>query len=254
MSNRKKPASKKVVKPRVAAAATDRVVLAYIHPGQTSSYFTQSLTNLLMFDQATGRHVVGCLNEWSSANVSAARNSLTGRFLDEYDAEWLLWIDADMAFEHTALDELLVSADPATAPIVGGLCFGATFGALFPTIYQFVTNDDDQIRTVRVNDYEDNTLIQCAATGAAFVLIHRTVLEAIRDRKFNTAFPWFQETELGGQPAGEDLTFCIRAGILGLPIHVDTGVKIGHHKSTVLDHDTFQAQKGAMADVGSAPS
>lgn len=239
MSNRRKPS-----KPRVKAAATDRVVLAYIHPGQTSSYFTQSLMNLLMFDQATDRRVVGCLNEWSSANVSASRNSLTGRFLDEYDADWLLWIDADMAFEHDSLPQLLDSADKATAPIVGGLCFGATFGALFPTIYQFTQTSDGQLTTLRVNDYPLDSLVPCAATGAAFLLIHRDVLVAMREKQFNAAFPWFQETELAGAPAGEDLTFCLRAGILGYPIHVNTAVKIGHHKSTVLDHDTFQAQRG----------
>ena len=83
------------------------------------------------------------------------------------------------------------------------------------------------------------------ATGAAFLLIHRSVLVAMRDRKFNAAFPWFQETELAGHPAGEDLTFCIRAGILGLPVFVDTRVRIGHHKSIVLDHDMFQAQREA---------
>lgn len=228
------------MKPRMAAAATDNVVLAYIHPGETSSYFTQSLVNLLMFDQATSRRVVGCLNEWSSANVSASRNSLTARFLDEYDAEWLLWIDADMAFEHTALDGLLEGADPVEKPIVGGLCFGASFGRLFPTIYQFVETESG-LTTIRVEDYPDG-LVQCAATGAAFLLVHRDVLVAMHERKFNAAFPWFQETELAGKPAGEDLTFCIRAGILGIPVFVDTRVRIGHHKSTVLDHDTFQAQ------------
>ncbi len=89
-------------------------------------------------------------------------------------------------------------------------------------------------------------MVQCAGTGAAFILIHRRVLEAMRDRGFNAAFPWFQETELAGKPAGEDLTFCIRAGILGFPIFVDTSIHIGHHKSTVLDHETFQAQREAV--------
>jgi hypothetical protein len=246
VSNRRKPAAQKI---HAKAAAKDRVVLAYIHPGETSSYFTQSLMNLLMFDQATSRRVVGCLNEWSSANVSPARNSLTGRFLDEYDADWLLWIDADMAFEHTALEGLLASAHPTERPIVGGLCFGSSLGRLFPTIYQFVETDDG-LTTIRVEEYPDG-LVQCAATGAAFLLIHRSVLEAMRDRKFNAAFPWFQEAELAGQPAGEDLTFCIRAGILGLPVFVDTRVRIGHHKSIVLDHDMFQAQRAeAEADGG----
>lgn len=242
MSNRPKTGQAKATKPHVVTN-DERVVIAYIHPGQTSGYFTQSLVNMLMFDQATGRHVVGCLNEWSSANVSASRNSLTGRFLDEHDAQWLLWIDADMAFEHDALPRLLASADAATRPIVGGLCFGAAFGALFPTIYQFVRRDDGGISTIRLNDFPDDALVGCAATGAAFLLIHRTVLEAMREKAFNVAFPWFQETELGGQPAGEDITFCIRAGICGFPVHVDTAVKVGHHKSTLLDYDQFRAQQ-----------
>lgn len=246
MSNRQKAAAKK---PVMKTAATDRVVIAYIHPGETSAYFTQSLVNMMMFDQATGRRIVGCLNEWSSANVSSSRNSLTAQFLAHHtQAEWLLWIDADMAFDHEALGQLLASADPSTAPIVGGLCFGMSNNALFPTIYQFAKTETGGMTTVRVGDYPDNELVQCAATGSAFVLIHRTVLEAIRDKGFNAAFPWYQETELSGQPCGEDITFCIRAGILGFPVHVDTSVKIGHHKSTVLDHDMFQGQKESAND------
>lgn len=246
MGNRPKTGQAKA-KPVVTTSA-ERVVVAYIHPGQTSAHFTQSLMNMLMFDAATERHVVGCLNEWSSANVSASRNSLTRQFLEDYDAEWLLWIDADMAFDHDSLPRLLDVADASNSPVVGGLCFGANLDGLFPTIYQFAKREDGGITTVRVMDYPDDSMVPCAATGSAFLLIHRTVLEAIREREFNAAFPWYQETELGGQPAGEDITFCLRAGICGFPVFVNTAVKIGHHKSTVLNHDMFQAQKAAVND------
>lgn len=240
------PRSKATKQARVAAAATDRVVVGYIHPGQVSSYFTESLTNLLMWDQATSRRVVGCVNQWSSANISAARNSVVSQFL-ERDADWLLFIDSDMAFEHTALDALLASADAAERPIVGGLCFGANYGELFPTIYYFAETDG-KVTTQRVRDYPLDELVKCAATGAAFLLVHRSAFEAIRDHGFNQTFPWFQETELAGQPCGEDITFCMRAAICDLPTFVDTAVKIGHHKSTVLNHDMFQAQKEAVTD------
>jgi hypothetical protein len=33
---------------------------------------------------------------------------------------------------------------------------------------------------------------------------------------------------------GEDLTFCMRAAAAGLPIHVHTGIQVGHVKTTVL--------------------
>lgn len=222
----------------------NRVVIAFIHPGQTSAYFTTSLIASLLYDGATDRHVVGLLNEWSSANVSAARNKLTAAFLDEKDAEWLLWIDADMAWEHDAIARLVASADPETAPIVGGLCFGASLGQLFPTIYRLVDHEG-ALTTVRVTDFEPDAMVPCSATGAAFLLIHRRVLVAMRERQFNPAFTWFQETELAGQPAGEDITFGLRAGLCGFPVHVNTAVHIGHHKSHLLTDELFREQQEA---------
>jgi hypothetical protein len=195
-------------------------VIAFIHPGQVSAFFNTSVIATLLHDQHHNRRIVGMMQEWSSANVSAARNSLTNRFLDDHEADWLLWIDADMAWEQTSVDALVESADPQKAPIVGGLCFGAAQDKLFPTIYQFIKRDDDTISTIRVGQYPADTMVHCAATGAAFLLIHRSVLEEMRKREFNAAFPFFQETELAGAPAGEDVTFCLRAGICGAPIHV----------------------------------
>lgn len=242
MSNRRKA---QPLAPRAPAT----MVVAYIHPGETSAHFTTSLTNALLFDQATTRHVVGCINEWSSANVSQARNSLTARFVDAYPAaDWLLWVDADMAFDHDSFGRLVSSADAAERPVVGGLCFGSTVGALFPTIYQMTRTAEGRLTTLRVFDYERDAMVPCAATGAAFLLVHRSVLEAVRDKAFNAAFPWFQETEIDGQPAGEDLTFCLRAGACGFPVHVNTAVKIGHHKSALLDEGMFLAQRAATSE------
>lgn len=246
MSNRRKPAQQKAAKKvHVPAAETDRVVIGYCHPGEVSGYFCQSLVNMLVYDRATEGRIVGCINEWSSANVSSARNRICRSFLD-YDAEWLLFIDSDMLFPHEAIERLIESADVDERPIVGGLCFGIDRGVLFPTIYVFHDTEKGPT-TARVPAYPENSIIPVAATGAAFLMIHRRVLEAFLERGFNESFPWFQESELAGQAAGEDITFCLRAGVLGFPVHVDTGLHIGHHKSQVLTHDMFMAQQQRMA-------
>lgn len=251
MSNRRK-IRQSAPKPRSGG-----VVLAYIHPGEVSSYFLESMLTTTLTD--VGREMAGerpriirnILQEWSSANVSAARNTLTQRFLDRPDGDWLLWVDADMQWEPDAIEQLLAAADPETRPIVGGLCFGMSKGGLFPTIYQWA-EIDGQFTTVRVRDYPRDALVRCAATGAAFLLIHRRVLESMTARQFDRAFPYFQESSGNGAPVGEDLTFCIRAGILGFPVHVLTGVRIGHHKSHLLTEELFdqQAPAGLPADVG----
>ena len=223
----------------------DTVVVAYVHPGQVSAYFAKSLMLTLLLDRLPGRgqqRIVNVLEEWSSANISHSRNTLTAQFLDGTTADWLLWIDADMAWQPEALEQLLAVADPERAPIVGGLCFGAIHDELFPTIYHLAAMPDGGFSTVRVLDYPADALVRCTATGAAFLLIHRSVLEAIRDHGFNRTFPWFQETENRGEPVGEDITFCLRAGQLGFPIHVNAAVKVGHHKSTLLTEERFKQQ------------
>ena len=215
-----------------------------MHPGEVSSYFHKSMIGTLLYDRATDQRIVGILDEWSSANVSTSRNKLVQQFLDETTADWLLFVDSDMAWEVNAPDQLLSVADPERAPIVGGLCFGSSDDKLFPTIYALVLLEDGEPMTMRLTDYPDNTMFKCDATGAAFLLLHRSVLEKVRGHGFNSAFPWFQETQLGDNPVSEDITFCLRAGqILGYPIHVHTGVWIGHHKTHVLRAELFRAQQ-----------
>lgn len=230
-------------RPKKPATPKQTVVIAHLHPGMVSAYFLHSLTGVLLLDRKGPQRITGLLQEWSSANVSQPRNNLTETFLNDHTADWLLWIDSDMAFQPDALEQLLASADPVKAPIVGGLCFGSANGELFPTVYQWGETETGQIVTWRDKDYPRDAMVQVGATGAAFLLIHRSALITIRERKFNAVFPWFQETELAGKPAGEDLTFCIRAGICGLPVWVNTAVKVGHHKSQLLTEDLFLEQQ-----------
>ena len=227
-----------------------RVAVGYLHPGQTSALFTNSLIGMLLYDRSREQRICSVLNEWSSANVSQSRNAIVEQMLAG-PADWLLFIDSDMEFGPDALDALLHVADPEKAPIVGALCFGMMHGRLFPTIYQLTLQDDGRPVTVRADDYPPNAMVQVAATGAAFLLIHRSVLEAMRPR-FNPVFPWFQETDLAGHPCGEDLTFCLRAGQLGIPVWVNTGVQIGHHKTQVLTEELFRSQQPLPATEGAA--
>jgi len=223
-------------------SAKKTVCIAYIHPGQVSSYFTESLVATLFWDQNRRRRIKNIYQEWSSANVSQSRNIVTQRFLDRHDSDWLLWIDSDMQWDPRDIDVILDAADESARPVLGGLAFGMAHGALFPTIYQFA-DIGGRLTTIRVREYERDALVQVAATGAAWLLIHRSVLQAMKDRNFNEAFPWFQETHNGPDPVGEDITFCLRAGICGFPIFVHTGIRVGHHKSLVLTESMFDAER-----------
>lgn len=220
---------------------TNTVVVATVHSTEVSAFYHSSLLALMLADAAGPRRIVNVMTEFSSANISHARNTLVSRFLDA-PGDWLLFIDSDMKFDPDLVDALLFNASPDKAPIVGGLCFGINDGVLFPTLYQLARNGDELVTVRHQGPVPEATMFQVASTGAAALLIHRSVLEAMRDHGFNATFPWFQETELYGRPCGEDFTFCLRAGQLGFPVYVNTAVEVGHHKSHILDLAMYERQ------------
>ena len=238
-----------------AAAGAGKVVVGYVHPESVKASFHDSLLNLLVADMAGDRAVVdggGRIARYSSANVSLARNDVARRFLDDFDAEWLLMLDADMVFGPDLLERLLTAAVGAGAPIVGALCFGHVDGELFPTLYA-VDTSAEPIRMRRFAEWPPDQMFAVNATGAATMLVHRSVLETMRER-FPEPFPWFREEVLGeppwgrgapgtGSPMGEDVTFCLRAGVCGFPVYVHTGIDVGHDKHWILTAEQYAQQR-----------
>ena len=221
------------------------VALGYVHPADVSAYFCDALVKTIRADAVGQRRIISVLQKFSSANISGARNAIVRSMLDETAAEWLLMVDADMHWQPDDVDELLKYASPDKAPIVGGLCFGVEDGTLFPTLYAFEQLEGSW-DAKRFDTFPENAMFQVHGTGAAFLLVHRSVLEAVRDKAFNKTFPWFQEAEFGdGRACGEDVTFCLRAGMAGFPVFVHTGIEIGHHKSHVLTAGQYRQQRAA---------
>lgn len=234
------------------------VSVGYLHPGRWSACFGKSLIDLFVHDLCGhGRimsHPFGEIGkECGSGALVAGRNQIARVFLDESDAEWLFCVDADMGFAADTVDRLIAAADPAARPIMGGLCFAqkaAGRGPLYaqryritPTLYSLAETDDDAGFAPMVG-YPRDQIVQCDATGAACLLIHRSALDAIRAR-FGDA--WFDPIRKPKSPVpasyGEDLSFCLRALACDLPVHVHTGVKTTHDKGGVfLDEETFDLQ------------
>lgn len=161
-----------------------KVIIANINPGMVTAAFARSLVAMFAHDAATSRSLVGYLDQQSGPLISTARNLIVEQFLaHESCADWLLTIDSDMEFDCTAVDQLLAAADPETAPIVGGLCFFETSTGFVPSILR---TSPAGFATTAVVNYPPNQLVQCAATGTAFLLIHRGVLTAMRERNFST--------------------------------------------------------------------
>ncbi len=223
------------------------VVVGYLHPGTVSHSFHQSARNLMLWDQAHDNRIMAWFSqEQGAGGIANGRNAVVREFLTT-EAEWLMFIDADMGFEADALDRLLEEADPRERPILGGLAFAQHIGSqkeagakrflINPTIYTWT---GDGVKPVI--DYLKDEVVECDATGAAFLLIHRGVLETLSNA-FQPPYNWFAETLYKGKNIGEDITFCRRAVGVGYPIHAHTGVKTSHHKQAYVDEEFYNNVK-----------
>ena len=231
------------------------VVLAYLHPNQVGHNFHQSLLRMVMWDSQHDRRLGQYLTMRSgSGGIVEARNDVYRQFLElDSTSEWCLWIDADMGFDCDALDQLLAVADPVERPIVGGLCFawkevqpdglGGYHCVARPTIFDWVEHPDGHKRFTGVHDYPRNEVVQCAGTGTAFLLVHRSVIEAVAATADDQG-AWFDRLKgSDGSRLGEDISFCVRAASCGFPIHVHTGVVTNHLKELWVDDAVYAQQQ-----------
>lgn len=246
----------------------DRVFIATLHPGEHSAMYHESLMALMAHEsaRADGSRIAKVVQQiCGTLLIPEERNRVTRRFFESPDKpDWLLWIDADMGFAPSLIDDLLAAANPHGKAIVGALCFAwqrlgtgsmnEPFGWLSPTLYEW----DEKIASfMRRREFPENELIQVDATGAACLLIHRKALEAIQQQSLAGAARSREQTETSeihehfvrpGNPEGydwwtllpchssrhsdpyfgEDMSFCLRARKAGIPIHVHTGIQTAH--------------------------
>ena len=246
---------------RRAERDPDSVVMAWCTGGMVTSGFMDSVLGAFIADETGGQRLRGHMTLLSGPRVAEARTQIVRQFLTPGaygDASWLWMVDDDMTFDADTLDRLIDVADRDERPVVGGLCFAGERGIFIrPTIYRFINAAGD---IEPVFDYPRDALAKVDATGAACLLIHRSVLERMAEVFGNTErgrspYPWFVEgmASTTGSSYGEDIAFCLRLHHLGIPLHVHTGVHVGHLKTTVLDEGAFEDCLARSPELYAAP-
>ena len=239
----------------------DAVVMSYVCGNQVAYSWHRSVRQLEVFDSRTHQRLGADLERvhafrYGTGGLIEARNQAAYDFLNDYpEADWLFWLDTDMGFMPNALEMLLESADPVERPIVGALCFsqqeiesdgmGGRRTQPTPTLYDWITVDGQSGYAVRW-DYARDTITQVAATGSACIVIHRSALEKIR-KEFGPV--WYNRipNPSTAQLFSEDLSLCVRAGALDIPVFVDTRVKTTHLKSVWVSEELYTRERVALA-------
>lgn len=196
--------------------------------------------------QARGSRIEGVLRV-EGGLLSRQRNEIVKHFLDETSTEWLLMIDSDEQMPVAAFDKLVASAHAVERPVVAGLYFGTWPGNLIPQpVPHLYRAADDGVSVVPVSDYPRDQLIEIDAAGTGCILVHRSVLDAIREQATEHEgrdWCWFRDLPLAGLWLGEDLYFCRRIRALGFKIHAHTGAVLQHRRRYWLDQRMFEAMR-----------
>lgn len=230
--------------------------MAYCHPGTHIEHsFHQSLMSLVNYDAAGHQRLFASVGPLmmraGTGGLVEARNKIMAHFLDEATEEWLWMVDTDMGFAADTVDRLVEAADPVERPVVGGLTFGLRLGDAdgfggyrnrpFPVLYVWHQDERGGHGFRNVFDYPRDQVVQVAGTGAACLLVHRTVAEKVRAESGDD---WFTPVRYpDGRLVSEDLSFCFRLGQLGVPVHVDTRVKTTHAKQIWVGEREFMAHQ-----------
>jgi len=210
----------------------EKVVIGWCDPGQVDGVFAADLAAL-----AGRRHrqIDMVMRMEGSALVSRSRNELVRQFLDGSAAEWLWMLDADHSFSVEDFDRLCATADRDTAPMVAGVYFGGWRTDLWlapvPLIFRKVSQAPEW---QPIWDYAHNQIIEVDAAGTGCILVHRRVLQNLRENAPENLGPnwcWFLDGPVNGRWIGEDLIFSERVKAAGFPIVAHTGVQLRHRKS-----------------------
>lgn len=213
-----------------------KVSIGSCDPGTVNGAFAYRLIQLA---QARSARLGPFVRVKGSGLLSKQRNRVVKQFLDGTKSDWLLLIDSDEQLSLEAFDKLLETAHDKERPVVAGLVFagfgveGAPYPKPVPAIFQ-----DAPEGFLPLYKYDKNSVFEIDAAGTGCLLIHRSVLEKMRetaDKNQGTDWCWFWDGPVDGNWIGEDLLFCRRIRALGFPIYVNTGAILPHQKSYWLE-------------------
>jgi hypothetical protein len=242
------------------------IAAGFLTDGRPALVFMQSMIQTLLLDQHSGGHIIGENGSYipkqaHAVEIPKGRNEIVAAMLDKSKAEWLWMVDSDMGFAPPTPYELVASAESAGAKVMGALCFahksdgtsdlGARRYRPCPTLYRFAVDDETGFSgLLPMFDYPRDEVVEVDATGMACVVIHRSVLEQIRAKWGDVWFSQIPKPENNDALFGEDVSFCLRCGLLDVPLFVDTAVKTTHDKGGVFwDEESYDLWRAARGDA-----
>jgi hypothetical protein len=211
----------------------DSITVGWIDNGMNDGGFTEGVIGSVMTMLKAGINVENILR-CGGNQIARQRQIVLDNWYDNYESDWLLWIDTDVLITHDKVEILLNSADKDTAPIVTGLYFitnqnEETLMRPLPCIY----TDVSEYKIQHIHPLPINKMMQIDLAGMGFLIMHRSVITKMREVYKDT--PLFEEGGVGTKFIGEDIAFFRKMKNAGVPLYVHTAAHVQHMKRFSFD-------------------
>lgn len=215
---------------------TETVTIGWCDNGLVDGKFAESVTGMLLAAPNNGMKISHTIRV-AGNQISRQRQRLLDHWYDTNLSDWMLWVDSDIVLNIDSLYLLWHAADSETAPAVTGVYFiskepeGTTMRP-FPCIFR----DLEGTAIEYLHPLPEMELIDCDLAGFGILMMHRSVVEKMRQALPNEGF--FNEQVGSGKDdefVGEDIIFFRKMKKAGIQLKAHTGALVKHMKRFSLD-------------------
>jgi hypothetical protein len=213
----------------------ETVAVGWCDNGTTDGKFTEGLLAVTLAAPANGMKIDKTVRV-SGNQISRQRQRLLDHWYDNNLSDWLLWIDSDIVLTIDALYLLWHAADAQTAPAVSGVYFiskepeGTTMRP-FPCVFMDLGENKIQY----LHPLPEMELVDCDLAGFGLFLMHRSVIEKMREKLPTKSFFAEQHGDNDEEFVGEDIIFFRKMKQAGIQLKAHTGALVKHMKRFSLD-------------------
>ena len=220
--------------------------------GQTMAKFTQCLASMIAFScqakiELDGKLVTPEFEIFmvSSSLLPESRNRLVAEAIN-WEADYMLWMDADHVFPNDALLRLL-----SRSKLVVGCNYARRFSPTSPTASKFGDDDEMDLVWTTKEKAEAVELEEVAHLGLGLCLVDMrayAILDRIaQENEESSFFPLFRmdPTPDGIRFVGEDVHYFKKLREAGIPIYLDHELswEVGHIGEQILTNAHTVIQK-----------
>jgi len=179
--------------------------------------------------------------------IGRQRQVLFDGWADQVKSDWLLWIDSDIVLTPQVFKMVWDAADKISKPVVCGTYFVSkenerSLMEPFPTLFKEGRNE---FELEIIHPLPDNELIQVDSAGFGFVLMHKSIIEPMRN--VSPDYSLFAEKEgIDDEYVSEDIVFFRNLKRAGIKLYAHTGAIVQHMKRFSLDYNYYALYWNAL--------